>query len=235
MKKIFAIIGLAMVAAVPPANAQYWEAANQLANVITPALQGGAAYKGSVEVMGLGGVGSSKLNHVEIATSQGFTYADWFYMGAGIGVDIVHSTLSEYHGIDEIGPRYYGDQGWNGWDNPERFRNHRTGVMIPVFTDFRFNIGIGGGTSMFIDLRLGASWLVGDRYIAMDNGWLGNDTQFYFRPSLGLRVPINTANPRQAVNFGIAYLMLTSNNNYWYYGGTNKVLSAVGASISFEW
>lgn len=207
------------------AAAQYWEAANQLQSLISPALSGSARYKGSVEVMGVAGVGASKLNHVEFSTSQGFQYANWFYMGAGIGVDIVHAGSFDYRRNDDDydGPDYTG----------YRFGNKSTGVMLPVFTDFRFNIGTGGGSSMFIDLRLGATWLLGNNYIAAGDGWLSNQTNFYMRPAIGVRIPLNSQNPRQAFNIGVSYLLITSGNNYWY--GATQSFNAVGATLSYEW
>lgn len=109
--------------------------------------------------------------------------------------------------------------------------------MIPVFTDFRFNIPTGkspSAASLFVDLRLGATWLVGNRYLRTDDGWLSNNTNFYFRPAIGARIPVNSRNPRQAVNIGVAYLLITSGNNYWYYDHS-VTLSAIGATVSFEW
>lgn len=209
---------------------QYWQAANQLQSLISPALSGSGRYKGSVELMGVAGIGSSKLNHVEISTSQGYQYTDWFYMGAGLGVDIVRSS------VDDGVPADWNDPD-GGWGNSPRYGNKKTGVMIPVFTDFRFNIPTGSSptsASLFVDLRLGATWLVGNSYIRTDDGWLSNNTNFYFRPAIGARIPINSRNPRQAINIGVAYLLLTSGNNYWYYDDT-QTLSAIGATVSFEW
>lgn len=109
--------------------------------------------------------------------------------------------------------------------------------MLPVFTDFRFDIATGSAPtspSVLIDLRLGASWLLGNRYMMTDHGYLSNQTQFYCRPSVGVRIPVGSASPRQAVSIGVSYLLLTSGNNYWYYGDS-QTLSAFGASVSFEW
>lgn len=226
-------MGMALLACPLAAQAQYWEAASQLQSLISPALSGSGKYKGSVEVMGVAGVGSSKLNHVEISTSQGYQYADWFYMGAGLGVDIVRSSVTP---LDYDYDPMAAPQGWNGWDSP-RYGHKKTGVMLPVFTDFRFNIPLGssrGAASMFVDLRLGATWLLGNNYIETDDGWLSNSTNFYFRPAIGARIPVSSSNPRQAVNVGVAYLLITSGNNYWYYGNT-QTLSSIGATVSFEW
>ena len=45
-----------------------------------------------MDVTGVAGVGNNKLNHVEISTSQGYQYNSWFYMGAGLGIDVVRSA-----------------------------------------------------------------------------------------------------------------------------------------------
>lgn len=222
-----------MLASAQQAHAQLWQAASQLQSLISPALSGSGRYKGSAEVMGVAGIGSSKLNHVEISTSQGYQYTDWFYMGAGLGVDIVRSSASG----DIPSPDTGYSSGWNGWGSSPRYGDKKTGVMIPVFTDFRFNIPTGkspSAASLFVDLRLGATWLVGNRYLRTDDGWLSNNTNFYFRPAIGARIPVNSRNPRQAVNIGVAYLLITSGNNYWYYDHS-VTLSAIGATVSFEW
>lgn len=219
IKRIAALAALASVALFTGhrASAQYWEAANQLTNLISPALSGSGAYKGSVELMGVAGIGDNKLNQVEIATSQGYQYNSWFYMGAGLGVGVVHS-------------------GNDPWAASDRYYPKRTGVMIPVFSDFRFTIPMGGdgGSAMFVDLRLGASWLCGDKALALGNDVMTTSTNFYFRPAIGARFPINGKNSKQAVNIGLAYLLLTANNGYWYNYQT-PTLSALGATVSFEW
>lgn len=229
------VVGAALVAAVvaPAARAQVWQATSQLSNMLSPILSGSGRYKGLVEVSGYAGVGDAKINHVEISTSQGYQYNSWFYMGAGIGVDIVHTPESDAPDA----PGYYApSDGWNG-SYYGRYGYKRTGVMLPVFTDFRFDIPTGSAPtspSVLIDMRLGASWLLGNRYMMTDHGYLSNQTQFYFRPSVGVRIPVSSSSPRQAIGIGVSYLLLTSGNNYWYYGGS-QTLSAFGASVSFEW
>lgn len=228
-----AVAALVVAAAALPAQAQVWQATSQLSNMLSPILSGSGRYKGLVEVSGYAGVGDAKINHVEISTSQGYQYNSWFYMGAGIGVDIVHTPASD--APDTHG--YYDPA--DGWNNNYygRYGYKRTGVMLPVFTDFRFDIATGSAPtspSVLIDLRLGASWLLGNRYMMTDHGYLSNQTQFYCRPSVGVRIPVGSASPRQAVSIGVSSLLLTSGNNYWYYGDS-QTLSAFGASVSFEW
>ena len=229
-----AVAALVVAVAAQPGQAQVWQATSQLSNMLSPILSGSGRYKGLVEVSGYAGVGNAKINHVEISTSQGYQYNSWFYMGAGIGVDIVHTP-------DPDAPdRPAAADGWNNGYNYNyygRYGYKRTGVMLPVFTDFRFDIATGSAPtspSVLIDLRLGASWLLGNRYMMTDHGYLSNQTQFYCRPSVGVRIPVSSASPRQAVSIGVSYLLLTSGNNYWYYG-ESQTLSAFGASVSFEW
>lgn len=224
------ILGGAIAVGSQDASAQFYQAAQQLQSLISPALSGSGRYKGLVEVTGLYGVGDSKINHVEISTSQGYQYTSWFYMGAGLGVDIVHSSYTAPN-TDTDDPAAL----QTSLDRLDRYGTKRSGVMIPVFTDFRFDIPTGSkSSSVYIDMRLGASWLCGNRYIITDGGWLGNNTNFYFRPSVGARFGINSSNPKQAVSVGVSYLLLTSNNGFWY-PSQSPTLSAVGASISFEW
>lgn len=230
VKRIISALTLvgALFVFLPEANAQYWEAANQLTNVLSPMLSGSGAYKGSVEIMGVAGIGNDKLNHVEISTSQGYQYNSWFYMGAGLGVDIVRSSYEEMDYTPDP-DAYYPTR-------PSRYGQKRTGVMIPVFSDFRFTIPTGNtasSPSVFIDLRLGASWLVGNNYICTQHNWLRTNTQFYLRPSIGVRIPTNSRNAKQAINIGLSYLLLTSNNSSWAYD--NPSFSSIGASISYEW
>lgn len=229
-----AVVALVVAVAAQPGQAQVWQATSQLSNMLSPILSGSGRYKGLVEVSGYAGVSNAKINHVEISTSQGYQYNSWFYMGAGIGVDIVHTP-------DPDAPdRPAAADGWNNGYNYNyygRYGYKRTGVMLPVFTDFRFDIATGSAPtspSVLIDLRLGASWLLGNRYMMTDHGYLSNQTQFYCRPSVGVRIPVSSAFPRQAVSIGVSYLLLTSGNNYWYYG-ESQTLSAFGASVSFEW
>ena len=228
-----AAIALASILSANEADAQYWQAASQLQSLISPALSGSGRYKGSVEVMGVAGVGSSKLNHVEISTLQGYQYTDWFYMGAGLGVDIVRSSVDDMMVVST--PDYSGSYVTGRYGSGYDYGQKKTGVMIPLFTDFRFNIPTGYSASVFVDLRLGASWLVGNTYLETNDGWLGNDTKFYFRPAIGARIPVNRDNPKQAVNIGVAYLLLTGGDNYGWSYGVTQTFSSIGATVSFEW
>jgi len=208
------------------ANAQYYEIANQLPSLISPALSGSLKYKGSVDAGYVGGIGQYNADFLSISTSQGFQYASWFYMGVGLGVDFLFS-----HKADQWG------EGWEPHDRNDFDYNHSSscsGVMVPIFTDFRFNIGSDpSSTSFFIDLKVGCSFLMGKDYIEINNGYLTNQQYFYLRPNIGIRIPVSSSNPRQAFNVGVSYQLLTS--NYWNSWNRNVTLNAIGATIGFEW
>lgn len=208
------------------AKAQYYQIANQLFGLISPALSGSMNYRGYVEASGLAGFGDNHANFVGVSTSQGFQYSSWFFMGVGLGVDFAIVPSDDVDGPDD----------WDG--NYPDYYNHstsKTRAMIPVFTDFRFNFGGGRGVGVFVDLKLGATWLLGDRYLTLQHGRLSGATQFYLKPSVGLRVPVSGLNPKQAFNIGLTYQLITSNNNFYRWNGDGVTLSALGLSIAFEW
>ncbi len=142
-------------------------------------------------------------------------------MGVGAGVDVVMAQQPD-------GWRPNPDYDYMSRDNTQ------TKVMIPLFSDFRFNVNMSSSTSMFIDLKLGAAWLIGSDYLRMADGFMSNETQFYFRPTIGLRIPVSSSNPKQAMNVGISYQLLTSNNNY-FWNNNSLTLNNLGVSVSFEW
>lgn len=223
MKHPFRIlVAVLMLAAGHPAlHAQYYEITNQLTNLISPALSGSFNYKGFVEASGLAGVGHNRANFIGISTTQGFRYASWFYMGAGIGVDVVMAQQN-----DEISSRP---------DNPfYEYPTTKTKAMIPVFSDFRFNIGDPAKTSFFIDIKLGAAWMLGSSDLRMNDACMDNSTQFYMRPSLGVRIPVNSSNSSQAFNIGLTYQLLTTDYNYdWY--DNDVTLNNFGVTLAYEW
>lgn len=186
--------------------------------MITPALTGGMNYKGFAEVSYIKGIGHKNADFLEFSTTQGLKYRDWFFMGVGAGVDVLFSNAAD-------------DYRWDG-AAPSRDLT-KTAVMIPLYSDFRFNIGSMKNTGFFIDLRLGCEFLVGNDYIRIGDGYLTNSECFYFRPSVGLRVPLSDTNPKQAVNFGVSYKLITS--NYWYGYSNNCTLNGLGVNVSFEW
>lgn len=205
------------------ASAQYYQIANQIPQLISPALSGSANYKGYVEASYLKGVGSQNADFAEIATSQGYKFTDWFYMGVGAGVTVMFT-----HSNDGVNPSDF----WNAGYNPSKSTSS-TGVLIPLFTDFRFNFGNSSKASFYADVRLGCSFLVNNSYIRINNGYLTSSQNFYLRPSIGVRIPTNPEKPKQAVNVGLTYQLITS--NYWYNYSSNVCLNAIGLNVAYEW
>ncbi|MBO5445193.1 MAG: hypothetical protein J5995_07615 [Muribaculaceae bacterium] len=224
MKKSLSCRYLSIIAAVvvsvvsSSAYAQYTSIVNQAANMLQTAVIGGFSYKGYVDASFTGGFGNLKANFAGLSTVQGFQYADWFFMGAGLGVDLVFSNVDDYDGYI------------HGHDT------HSCGVMIPVFSDFRFNIGSRQSASFFIDIKAGGSFLVGGDYLAVQNGYISSSEYFMLKPSLGVRIPVGKGG-KQAFNLGITYQLLTC--NYWYddwYNNTGSgTLNSLGGTVSFEW
>lgn len=212
------------------AEAQYYEIANQIPKLISPALSGSFNYKGFLEAGYSKTFGSYDADFLEISTSQGFRYADWFYMGVGIGVDVLFAHKNASWGE-------WGDPGsYDGYRHDDFDHSHSsttTAAMLPIFSDFRFNIGGGDSASFFIDLKIGCSFLLSRDYIEIGGGYLTNQEYFYLRPAVGIRIPTNSNNPRQAINLGVTYKLLTS--NYWSNWNRNVTLNSLGALISYEW
>lgn len=223
-RSIFALIAVGLLScfSAPSVSAQYYEIANQIPQLISPALSGSTNYKGFVEASYIKGVGDNKADFLEFTTTQGFRYSSWFFMGVGAGVDIMFS-----HPNDD----------WGNWNGPANGFdvNHSsttTSVMIPLYTDFRFNIGSMTSPSFYADVRLGAAFLVGKDYVRIGDGFITNQQYFYLRPSIGLRVPTNKSGV-QAFNVGLSYQLITS--NYWSGWSRNTTLNALGVNLSYEW
>ncbi len=204
------------------ASAQYYEIANRIPSLIQPALSGSGQYKGFIEAGYSKTLGNYDADFLELSTSQGFQYNSWFYMGVGLGVDVLFSHKNDDWGSDWENPSYGSDRG-----------STTTAAMIPLFTDFRFNIGGNSGASFFIDMKVGCSFLLGNKYISIGDGYLTNQEYFYLRPSIGMRIPTNSRNPKQAVDIGINYRLMTS--NYWNSWSRNITLNSIGVSLAFEW
>lgn len=213
IKSLLVIVALLLGGAT--ARAQYYEIANQVQNMLGKALSGSFNYKGFVDVSALGGTGDKKVNFFGVSTTQGFKYASWFYMGVGLGVDVATAKNGAVRTAD--GRPYDGNT---------------TKAMIPVFSDFRFNIG-GTGTNVFIDIKAGATWLVGNGDLVVDDIAMTHGTQFYLRPSLGVRIPVST-DTRRVLNIGVTYQLITS-DNFYNYNNNSLSLNAFGATISYEW
>lgn len=215
MKKLYLAVATLLCSLLSPVvmQAQYSSIVNQAANMLQTAVIGGFSYKGFVDASYTGGFGSLKANFVGVSTVQGFQYANWFFMGAGLGVDLVYS---------EVEDTYY--------DYEHKTRSN--GVMIPIFTDFRFNIGSRQSASFFIDIKAGGSFLIGSDYLAIENGYLSSSEYFILKPSIGLRIPIEGSS-KKAVNIGLTYQLLTC--DYWYNNSNNSTLNSFGGTVSFEW
>lgn len=202
------------------ADAQYYEAANALQSLLRPALSGSGRYKGFVEAGYSHTLGNYKGDFIELSTSQGYQYNNWFFMGAGLGVDILFSQKNDSWGDNLVTP-------------PSSKPYTLTAPMLPIFTDFRFNIGNSTSVSFFLDLKVGCSFLLTNKYVAIGDGYLTNREYFFLDPSLGVRIPVNKKKPKQAFDFGVRYKLLTS--NYWYQYNNNITLQSLGAFIAFEW
>lgn len=216
-KKHIALIIAAIMYLIPiGASAQYTSIVNQAASMMQTAIMGGMSYRGYVEASYTGGFGNLQADFVGISTVQGVQYADWFFMGAGLGVDLVYSKT---------------DASYNGWFGDRKTRT--SGAMIPIFTDFRFNIGGNQGPSFFIDIKAGGSFLIGKNYLAIENGYINGSEYFMLKPTIGLRVPVG-GNGKRAMNLGLTYQLLTC--NYWWYNNSNSgTLNSLGATVSYQW
>lgn len=231
MKKIFSRLiasvaaGFAVFATSISADAQYAQIVNQIPELLQPALSGSMNYKGFVDVTSTFGVGDDRANFVGVSTTQGFQYSSWFFMGVGIGVDVAMSSTGE-----RFNPSLRPDPGYS----PSMAR---TKAMIPLFTDFRFNFGSKTGPSFYADIKAGATWLIGGSYLELNNGSLSTRTQFLLRPSVGVRIPTSSRAPKQAVNLGVTYQLITANNSWGYWNNSpyDTTLNSLGLTVGYEW
>lgn len=225
MKHSLRLIGAALLLLIigtGTAGAQYYQIANQIPGLLQPALSGGLNYKGYVDGSYVVGMGNRRADFLELTTTQGFRYSSWFFMGVGAGVQVMFSDSNHPER-----PSWPAD----GFD-PDRGTT-RTACMIPLYTDFRFNIGGDQkDVTFFIDLRVGGSFLIGNDYIEIGDGYLTNSGCFYLKPAMGLRIPLNESG-KQAINVGVSYQFLTS--NYYRSYASNCSLNALGVTIGFDW
>lgn len=219
MKKILTTLLLFTASLSATCNGQIYETVNTLRSVISPALSGSGRYKGYVDLGYSHTLARYNGDFLEVSTSQGYQYNNWFYMGAGLGFDLL---------LSHKGP-HWGD----GTPPPSNPGITTTAPMLPLFADFRFLIGDSRNVSFFLDLRLGCSFLLSNKYIAIGDGYLTNREYFFLNPAIGVRVPCNKSNPKQAFDVGVRYKLLTS--NYWYSNNNNITLQALGAFVAFEW
>ena len=221
MKKIYIALLLLLAGTSFSGNAQIYETINTLRSVISPALSGSGRYKGYVEAGYTHTLGKYNGDFIEASTSQGYQYNNWFYMGAGLGVDVLFSH-PESNWLEGMETQPAGNRGYS-----------KTAAMLPLFADFRFLIGNSSNMSFFLDLKIGCSFLMSNKMIAIGHGYLTNREYFFLDPSIGLRIPCNKKNNKQAVDIGVKYKLLTS--NYWYNINNNITLQSLGAFIAFEW
>ena len=220
MKKTLLSILLFITVFAVPSQAQIYEAINTLQSVISPALSGSGRYKGFVEAGYSHTLSHYNGDFIEFSTSQGYQYNSWFYMGAGLGVDVLFSHPGKNNGVMQTPP-------------PGNRPVATTAPMMPLFADFRFLIAGSTNISFFLDLKVGCSFLLTNRNIAIGDGYLTNREYFFLDPSIGLRLPCNKKNNKQAVDVGVKYKLLTS--NYWYNYNNNITLQSLGAFVAFEW
>lgn len=217
MKRLLAGALVAIMALT--AHAQYYGIANQVANMVQTAVSGGLNYRGLAEAEYLAGVGNNKVSFLNFTTTQGVKLNSWFFMGAGLGVDVAFSSIDD-----------------DNLRDPNSSVT-KTGVMIPLFTDFRFNIGSQDAPSALLGLRLGGTFLVNEDYLQLNKGYLSSKQYFYLRPSVGMRIPLSSTDKRLALNVQLSY-QLIAGGNYYYWGTGNSsrvALSSIGAGVSFEW
>lgn len=221
LTKIIITLSIAIATSIA-AHAQFYELVSHGTDMLKPVLQGGQNYRGFVEVSYLKGLGDKQANFLELSTTQGFKYRDWFFFGVGAGIDWMKTTAND------------------GGYRPSATSTNNTNctnsaAMVPLFTDFRFNIGDISGTSFFIDLRVGAGFYIADKYIIVGDGYINTSESFYLKPSMGLRIPVSSTDSKYAINVGASYQLLT--NSYWYSPGPSNsiALSSMGVNVSFEW
>lgn len=221
----FALIAISALACPAAASAQYAQVFNQMRDVLSPALSGSFNYKGYVEATATMGLGNDRANFVGVSTSQGFRYSSWFFMGAGLGVDVAMSS-----GLGSKNPNLRPDPGYAP-------NYSRTKCMIPLFSDFRFTVGNVDRPCFFLDIKAGATWLIGNSYLELNNGSLSTRAQFLLRPSIGLRIPTGSDSSRQAINIGVTYQLITANNSWGYWDSNyyNTTLNSLGVTVGYEW
>ncbi len=197
------------------ASAQYYQMTNQAVNMISSIFNAGASYKGFLDASFTRGIGTYEANVLEFTTTQGAQFTNWFYMGLGAGVDVIFTQEADDFNPDNFTDRKFTSQG----------------CMIPLYSDFRFNIGDQTKPSFFADLRIGAAFLVGKDYVQIKEAYISRSECFYLRPTVGVRIPVSKSNPKFAVNLGVSYQLVTT--EYW--SNRNIALNSLGLTAGFEW
>ncbi|MGN1264737.1 MAG: hypothetical protein ACI4UL_02865 [Muribaculaceae bacterium] len=169
-------------------------------------------YKGFLEIAYAGGVGDIKADQFEILTTHGLQASPNLYVGLGTGLQV-----------------HFND----AYTTAQQFDTHTTGVNVPLYVDFRL------GTSNynrfpiqpFFDLKIGASFCLNGDGLAISDGCLARDKNFYLSPSVGFRFPIGY---KSGINIAVTYNLTTQNfeRNYDY---RNIGLSSFGVRLGFDW
>lgn len=190
-------------------------------------------YKGFLEVGFAGGVSDHKANQLDILTTHGISAGN-FFLGLGLGVNILFpqdQTLKS----DMISSGY-----WEYASDYDYYNCTDNAVLIPIYLDFKYNFGNTSNICPFIDMKIGASFLVSDQDGAyIGEGWMDKDACFYFSPTIGFRVPLS--NSRTALNIGLTYNLLSQKYRYFddwsgrEYYNDGIVLHSLGARVSIEW
>ncbi len=217
MKKIGKyILATLLLSSASGANAQYYAIADRLADMITPAIFGGFSYRGLVEVSAIKGIGENNGDFVGISTSQGFKYADWLFIGVGAGVDGLFTHVDNFYA-----------------DHLES--TTKSGLIVPLFTDFRLTFGDPSNVNYYIGTKIGCSFLVSDESIRVNRGYISSDECFYLKPSVGIRIPAGTTD-HNAVTFAVSYQLITPGyERYEYHDSQSISLNGFGISIGYEW
>lgn len=210
------IVAVSLLGSVSTANAQFYAIADRISDMITPALYGGLNYRGLVEVSAIKGIGENNGDFVGLSTSQGVKYADWLFMGVGIGVDALFTHVDKYYD--------------NGMQSITK-----SGCVIPVFTDFRFTLGNSSSPSFYFGTQIGCSFLISDSDISVNRGYITSDECFYIKPSIGVRIPAGTTD-HNAVTLALSYQLITPGyERYEYLNSESISLNGFGVTIGYEW
>jgi hypothetical protein len=210
------IIATMLLFGATTANAQIYAIADRITDLIEPALYGGFNYRGMVEVSAIKGIGNNNADFIGISTTQGFKYADWFFMGVGIGADALFTDVNSYYE-----------------NHLESVTKH--GWIIPLFTDFRFTFGNNNGVNCYVGTKIGCSFLVSDKDIQVNRGYITSDECFYLKPAIGVRIPAGTSN-RTAVNISVNYQLITPGFRHYDVGNDESItLNGFGLTVGYEW
>jgi hypothetical protein len=205
-----------LIGTAAPANAQFYAIADRISDMITPALYGGFNYRGMVEVSAIKGIGENNGDFVGVSTSQGLKYADWLFMGVGIGVDALFTHVD------------------SGYDNKMQSIT-KSGCVIPIFTDFRFTFGNKSDVNFYFGTKIGCSFLVSDSDISVNRGYITSDECFYLKPSIGVRIPAGSTD-HNAVTFALSYQLITPGYTRYEYSNNESIsLNGFGLTIGYEW